>query len=350
MCHVVTAGLEKEVVISVLGRMWWGLFVSRRLFRGERGKFCALERVRGRGVVTNGRDIAGLTGGRRGGGTLSTTVTGLRGSFNGNTIVQLKRSKTRMTMRAIPAKYLDLSLTLKLNNIPGKHIVRICNPRSDNGAAITLRVVSRIRGEKKVTKFVSTRRTLSPMCTGGVKMSVSRLCVSRPSDKSRTLRVTRAVMHSKTVSVVIVSSMTTLIPGRRVRKSVKSDRINLRTELVSRTLEGLAPIVDGSGYVIVFVGRLHRGIKMVFKGPRAAAKKHTLGFCTSIHVSIEEVRALGRDKRVMKGHAEVHVIGGGVTPPFGRTRFSVVFKGNVSHTKSVLSLTAGVSLIGGDNT
>lgn len=173
--------------------------------------------------------------------------------------------------------------------------------------------------------------------------------MSRPSGNRRTLRVTRRLVHSSTVSVVIVSSITTLAPGTRVRKSVNSGGMNLRTHLVSRTLHGLASTVDGAGAAYVFVGRLHRGVNVVFNGPRAAANNGTLGFCTSMHLSVHHSARLGSNRRMVNGRAGMGIIGGGITPPFHGTRFSVVFNRKVSETNRVVSLNTSLNVVGGDN-
>ncbi len=291
----------------------------------------------------------GLIRSRRGRGTLGATVSRVRGRFNGNTMVHLNRGAD-VGIRRVGANSLALSTTLNVNNVPGKQVIRVCNPRSSNGAAITLRYITRTRGTNNATTFVSIRRTLSPICTTGLNISVSSLLISRPSSNRRTLRVTRTLIHSNTVSVVIVSSMTTLIAHTRVRNRVKSGRINRLTELVSRTLEGLANTLSGAGYTTVFVGRLHRGVNIVCNGPRIAANNETLGFCSSIHVSMEGNRSVGSNDRVVNIRAGTGVIGGGITPPFGITRFSVVCNANVSRANRVISTNIRANIVGGSNT
>lgn len=143
--------------------------------------------------------------------------------------------------------------------------------------------------------------------------------------------------------------MTTLAPGTRVRNSVNSGGMNLRTHLVSRTLHGLASTVDGAGAAYVFVGRLHRGVNIVFNGPRAAANNGTLGFCTSIHLSVHHTARLGSNRRIVNGRMHIGIMGGGMTPPFHGTRFSVVFNRNVSHDNRVVSLKTRLNVVGGDN-
>lgn len=286
---------------------------------------------------------------RSGGATLRSTLGRVRGRCNTNTIVHLNRGE-RLGVSTVSANSLALSLTANVNNLPGKEVIRVCKPRSSNGAALTLRYVTRYRGRNNITTFISTRRTLSPMCTNGLKISVSSLLISRPSCNRRTLRVARRLIHSNTISVVIISSITTLIPEARVSNRVNSSRINLRTELVDRTVEGLANTVGGDGYLVVFVGRLHRGINIICNGPRMAANNHTLGFCSSVHVSIHGTRTVGTtNSRIVNAEAGIGVIGGGLTPPFGRTRFSVVCNHNVDGSNRVLSLTTRCSVVGGDN-
>lgn len=279
-------------------------------------------------------------------GILGTIVRGVRGSFNGKSVVHVG-SRRIDSMPIVPANSVALSVTLKINKCPGNHIIRVCNPRSSNGAALTVRTVTRTRGTNNVTTFVSTRRTFSDFCTRGLNISISGLLVSRPSGNRRTLRVTSSLVHSDTVSVVIVSSITTLAPGTRVRNRVNSSGVNLRTHLVSRTLHGLASDVSGAGAIYVFVGRLHSGVNIICNGPRAAANNGTLGFCTDIHVSVHHVSIVGSNRRRLKAHAGIGIIGGGITPPFGHTRFSVVFNRNVSGVNRVISLNISCNIIGG---
>lgn len=147
----------------------------------------------------------------------------------------------------------------------------------------------------------------------------------------------------------MISSMTTLAPGGRVRNSVNSGIMNLRTQLVDRTLHGLASAVDGAGAAYVFVGRLHRGVNIVFNGPRAAANNGTLGFCTSIHLSVHGTATVGSKRSIMNGLIHIGMIGGGITPPFHGTRFSVVFNRNVDHTNRMFNLTMTGNVVSGDN-
>ncbi len=151
------------------------------------------------------------------------------------------------------------------------------------------------------------------------------------------------------MSVVIVSSITTLAPGTRVRNSVNSGGINLRTHLVDRTLHGLASAVGGAGAAYVFVGRLHRGVNVVFNGPRAAANNGTLGFCSDIHLSVHHMANVGSNSRMVKGRIHIGIIGGGITPPFHGTRFRVAFNRKVSGIKRVISLNTRLNVLGGDN-
>ncbi len=127
-------------------------------------------------IVTGGRRRIGMANnsGTRGLGTLRTTVSGVRGGFKGNSVVGLNSSRIRR-MSIVPANSVTLGTTLKINNCPHKHVVRVCNPRDSNGAALTVRTVTRTRGTKNVTTFVSTRRTFSHFCTTGLNMSISGL-------------------------------------------------------------------------------------------------------------------------------------------------------------------------------
>lgn len=329
-------------VVTFSARVFCGLDIGVATIR-----IAIVLRARGRRLPLQDARMCGVT--MSGGGTLRATLARVRGRFNGNTMVHLNRGG-RVGVRRVSANSLSLSVTLKVNKLPHKEVIRVCKPRSSNGAALSLRYVTRKRGGNNGITFVSIRRTLSPACTTTLNISISSLLISRPSANRSTLRVTRTLVQDNTVSIVMVSSITTLIPGTRVRNRVNSDRMNLRTELVSRTLHGLTNTVSGSGYITVFVGRLHRGINIICNGPRMAANNHTLGFCDSIHVSVEEIRALGSNNRVINSRAETGIMGGGVTPPFHRTRFSVVCNRNVSHRNRLLSLTMGTRIIRGTKT
>lgn len=280
---------------------------------------------------------------------LSLTLSRVRGSFKRGTVVHLK-SGIGVRISIVPANGLLVSHTLNINNFTHNHVIRVCKPRSSNGAALALATVTRTRGSKNLTTFVSIRRTLSPRCTTHLNIGLSSLLISRPDSNRRTLRVYRTLIHSGTVSIVIISSITTLIAGRRLRKRVKSSAMKTRTHLVSTTLHGLADFVSGTHAIYVFAGRVHRGVNIVFNGPRAAPNNHTLGFCTSMHISVHHVNRVGNDSNIVtKGHAGVGMIGGGITPPFARYRFSVVCGRNVSSMNDLLSLTARCSVVRGHN-
>lgn len=291
----------------------------------------------------------GVTVSRGGRGTLTTTLNRVRGRFNGNSVVHLNRSHS-VSIRAVSANSLSLSVTLKTNNLPVNHVIRVCKPRSSNGAALALRIVTTTRHRNGAYTFVSTRRTLSPVCTHGLNISVSGLLYSRPSANRRTLRVYSTLTHSNTMSIVIISSITTLAPGTRVRNRVNSSRVNLTTHVVDRTVHGLTNGLGRSGALLVFVGRVHVGVNIVFNGPRAAANNGTLGFCTSIHLSVHHVNTIGRNRGIINDRAHIGIIGGGVTTPFGRTRFRVLCNRNVGFCNRLISLNMGRGLVRGTNT
>lgn len=132
---------------------------------------------------------------------------------------------------------------------------------------------------------------------------------------------------------------------------LKSTAVNVRTELVNRAVTRSGGTYTGCNAGFVCVKRCESGVNIVFKSAGVARNNGTLGFCTRLILRAAEDAAgsgsVGSNSRGVNGGRGIGMLGGGMNPPFGRTRCCVVCNRNVSGCRRLVELTRRCNMNGG---
>ena len=238
---------------------------------------------------------------------MATAAKSLNNEYKDPKLVQ-KLGKKASAMR-VPSLALGLPTVdedvIGCGGFPDGRIVEIYGPASAGKTTLTLAIIAAAQAQGDIAAFVDAEHALMLSHAKSMGVNIEDLIISQPDYGEQALEVVRALTETGAVRVIVVDSVSALVPKAELDGDMGDSHMGLQARLMSQAMRKLAGIASKTGTLIVFINQVREKIGVMYGNPEVTTGGNALKFYASLRL---EVRRLSKsDGGELLNDAKQHV-------------------------------------------
>jgi len=147
-------------------------------------------------------------------------------------------------------------IALGVGGIPPERVTETYGPEGAGKATLVQHIIAEAQKSGGVAAFIDAEHALDPDYAARCGVDVSNLCASQPDSGEQALRITKELVGSGAVDVVMIDSVAALVPQSELEGDMGEPHMGLQARLMSQALRKLCGAIRKSNTSVVFTNQL----------------------------------------------------------------------------------------------
>jgi recombination protein RecA len=227
-------------------------------------------------------------------------LTKLQKAFGKGSIMQLSDGAIEGVERISSGSlYLDSILG---GGWPLGRIIEIYGQESSGKSSTCLHLLAEAQKAGLVCGYVDMEMSFDPIYAKQLGVDTGPLLLSQPSNGEEAIDITKAMVESGEIQVVIVDSTSTLVPKSEIEGEAADHAVGLQARLLSKAMRMLNPLTPKHNCLIVFISQMREKIGVTFGDPRTIGVGNAMKFYASIRVEVSKTTPAKDENGIPIGH------------------------------------------------
>ena len=224
----------------------------------------------------------------------------------------------------MPTGSVLLDYALGIGGIPSGRIVELFGPESSGKSSIAYMIAGSVQRAGGEVVWIDAENVHSPFWAEKQGVDVDKLRVISTVTDEKTLCMEEVlglcekVMKTGLVKLVIIDSVTALVPGKEFEQEMGDQNVGLQARILSQALRKLVGVASKSKACLIFINQLRDTPGKMWGNPETTPGGRALKFYASIRFDVRRLGSLGKDTDGNPyGHKmQVKCVKNKVAPPF----------------------------------
>lgn len=243
--------------------------------------------------------------------------------------------------------------TLAAGGVPKGCIVEVFGPESSGKTAWACHVIGQIQKAGGMAAFVDAEHALDPTFANILGVNMDELLVSQPDYGEQALDIVEALVESNAVDIVVVDSVSALVPKAELDGEMGESHMGLQARLMSQAMRKLAGKAKKHGVTIIFINQIRSKIGVVFGDPEVTSGGNALKFYASVRLKVRRMSKsdggiiLDAEKNNIGHKMNFKCVKNKVGPPFKETQIDLYYADGFDILKDVLDHAVKIGVLTG---
>lgn len=176
--------------------------------------------------------------------------------------------------------------------IPRGRIIEIFGPESSGKTTLALHIVGQEQKNGALAAYVDAEHALDPTYASKLGVDVDNLIIAQPDSGEQALDTVVALVQSQAVSLIVVDSVSALVPQAELDGDMGESHMGLQARLMSQAMRKLRGICAVNKVTVVFINQIREKIGVMFGSPETTSGGRALRFYASVRL---DTRRIGGD-------------------------------------------------------
>lgn len=268
---------------------------------------------------------------------LQEVVDEIKERFGEGAIIKLNEAR-KVDVDAIPTGSISLDMALGVNGIPKGRVVEIFGPESTGKSTLALHICAEAQKRGGTAAFIDVEHALDPDYAQRIGVDTAELLISQPDSGEQALQIVEALMHSKSIDVIVVDSVAALTPKAEIAGEIGDMQIGLQARLMSSALRKLSTIADQTGTTVIFLNQTRMKIGIMFGNPETTPGGLALKFYASVRLDLRRIAQIKKGDEIVGSRIKAKIVKNKVAAPFKIAEFDIYYNEGISYATDLINL------------
>lgn len=221
-----------------------------------------------------------------------------------------------------------------------------------SGGKTTLALSTLVQAQRRglTTAIVDAEHAIDPTLVKNMGASIDDILIVQGYSGEENLDAAEVLLKSGTVDLMIIDSVSALIPRSEAEAEIGDDFIALLARLMSKALRRITPIANETNSLVIFINQIRHKVGG-FGNPDAPTGGEALPFFATGRISVKGAEY--KNNRIddpisgepIGHHAKLEVVKNKLAPPFRKAEIPLIYGKGFDIYWEVLKLAISLALI-----
>lgn len=242
-----------------------------------------------------------------------------------------------------PTGVLPLDIILG-GGYPVGRVIEIFGNESSGKTTLALTAIAQQQALGKDCAFIDAEHALDPVYAKNLGVQLDKLVISQPENGEMGLEIAEALIRSGAISLLVVDSVSALVPKAIIDGEMGDQHIGLLARLMSKAMQKLIGIASQTGCTVIFINQLREKVG-TYGNPEITTGGRALKFYASVRIDIRKKEAIKKDGNVIGNVVLVKTAKNKTYPPFKEAKFKIMYGTGVDEFDCVIDYAITANLI-----
>ena len=240
---------------------------------------------------------------------------------------------------------LPLDIATGIGGFPEGRIIEIYGPEAAGKTLIALHTIAEAQRLGKACAYVDAENAMNPDFASRIGVQTGKLWFIQPESGEQALDITENLIKSGQIAVIVVDSVSALVPQAELDGEMGDANIGLQARLMSKAMRKLAGAANKNGTIVIFINQIREKVGVMFGNPETTTGGRALPFYASMRLEVRKQEQIKEGKDIIGNRVKITVKKNKVGVPFKVAVFDLMFDKGASLSGSIVDIGCEMGLI-----
>lgn len=257
--------------------------------------------------------------------------------YGKGSVMRLGQGASIRDINVISTGSILIDQAIGVGGFPHGRVIEIFGPEASGKTTIALQTIAQAQKSGGICAFVDAEHALDPIYARKLGIKTEDLLISQPDYGEQALDIVEMLIRSNALDLIVVDSVAALVPKAELDGDMGDVHMGLQARLMSQALRKLAPIVNKSRTVLVFINQVRQNINaMAFGNKETTTGGNALKFYATLRLEVRRVETLKKDDVSIGNKVAIKIVKNKMAPPFKRVLVDLLYNEGISRELDLL--------------
>lgn len=257
--------------------------------------------------------------------------------YGKGSVMRLGQGASIRDINVISTGSILVDQAIGIGGFPHGRIIEIFGPEASGKTTIALQTIAQSQKNGGICAFIDAEHALDPIYARKLGIKTEDLLISQPDYGEQALDIVEMLVRSNALDLIVVDSVAALVPKTELDGDMGDVHMGLQARLMSQALRKLAPIVNKSRTVLVFINQVRQNINaMAFGNKETTTGGNALKFYATLRLEVRRIETLKKDDVSIGNKVAIKIVKNKMAPPFKRVQVDLLYNEGISKELDLL--------------